>query len=101
MNYILKTPTGNTVAVIDDNCHQTKFYKIYDLLFEQLGVPCTKKVEDSGDTLDWDFEYKKQSLTLHYNVFTGVSVYPHHKKDLYGENGATEEIALFLQQSVL
>jgi hypothetical protein len=31
---------------------------------------------DDFDSLMWDFNYKGLALTLHYNIYTGISVYP-------------------------
>jgi hypothetical protein len=37
-------------------------------------------------------------LTLHYNIFNGVSIYPQHKKNLHQENNAVLEVAHFLER---
>ena len=29
---------------------------------------------DEADSIDWEFEYKQTHLTLHYNIFNGVSI---------------------------
>lgn len=97
MCYHLKTKHGNTEAVIDDNCGISKFYAIAETLTSELNVNFLNQVDDV-DTLDWDFKYKDQVLTLHYNVFNGVSVFPHHLKSILHENNAVLEIALFLER---
>lgn len=97
MCYHLKTQHGNTEAVIDDNCGISKFYKIAETLTAELKVNFLRQVVDI-ETLDWDFKYKDQVLTLHYNVFNGVSVFPHHEKSLLLENNAVLEIAQFLER---
>ena len=97
MCYHLKTKLGNTVAVIDDNCGVTKFYAIADTLASDLKVNFLNQVDDT-DTLDWDFKYKNQLLTLHYNVFNGVSVYPQHTKNILKENNVVLEISHFLER---
>ncbi len=51
MCYQLKTTTGATEAVIDDNCGISKFYAIANTLAEQLQVIFLNQVDDS-DTLD-------------------------------------------------
>lgn len=95
MCYHLKTPNGNTEAVIDDNCGISKFYAIADTLAADLQISFLNQVDDA-ESLDWDFRYKNQMLTLHYNIFNGVSIFPQHKKSLLLENNAVLEIAHFL-----
>lgn len=96
MCYELKTNSGGTEAVIDDNCGISKFYAIANTLAEQLNVTFLNQVDDA-DTLDWDFKYKNQFLTLHYNIFNGVSIYPQQAKSKKGENKIVMEVAYFLQ----
>ncbi len=97
MYYHLKTNFGGTEAVIDDNCGVTKFYSIADILSEGLHVDFLNQVDD-GDTLNWDFKYKNQFLTLHYHTFNGVSILP-HTKGLPKENEAVKEVAKFLERN--
>ncbi|MEP7145227.1 MAG: hypothetical protein ABI707_20245 [Ferruginibacter sp.] len=97
MCYHLKTKHGNTEAVIDDNCGISKFYEIAATLTKELKVNFINQVDDK-ETLDWDFSYKNQVLTLHYNVFNGVSVYPQHVKSLLQENNVVLEVAHFLER---
>ena len=96
MCYHLKTKNGNTEAVIDDNCGISKFYAIAETLSSELHVNFLNQVDDV-ETLDWDFKYKNQVLTLHYNVFNGVSVFPHHAKSILQENNLVLEVAHFLE----
>ena len=99
MCYHLKTDNGDTEAVIDDNCGISKFYSIADTLSESLKVDFLNQVDDT-DTLDWDFKYKNNLLTLHYNIFNGVSIRPQniiHKKKV---NKAVEEVADFLEKNI-
>ncbi|MEP7107464.1 MAG: hypothetical protein ABI760_05765 [Ferruginibacter sp.] len=97
MCYHLKTKHGNTEAVIDDNCGVSKFYAIADTLIIELKVDFLHLV-DEAETLDWDFQYKNQLLTLHFNVFNGVSVFPQHVKSILKENNVVQEIAHFLER---
>lgn len=97
MCYHLKTPHGNTVAVIDDNCGISKFYAIADALSTELQVSFVSQVDDA-ESLDWNFQYKNQVLTLQYNIFNGVSIFPQHKKNLQQENNAVLELAHFLEK---
>ncbi len=97
MSYQLKTKSGGTEAVIDDNCGISKFYAIAHTLAEQLQVIFLNQVDDA-DTLDWDFKYKGQFLTLHYNIFEGVSIYPQQIKSVKNDNKAVMEVAHFLDR---
>jgi hypothetical protein len=96
MCYSLKTKYGGTEAVIDDNCGISKFYAVANALSDHLQIQFLNQVDDA-ETLDWDFRYKKQFLTLHYNIFNGVSIYPQKQKSLKKENKAVMEVAQFLE----
>lgn len=98
MSYQLKTKSGATEAVIDDNCGISKFYAIAHTLSEDLNVIFINQVDES-ETLNWDFKYKNQFLTLHYNIFEGVSIYPQQLKlSAKKENNAVIEVAYFLER---
>ena len=75
MCYHLQTTNGGTEAVIDDNCGINKFYAIANTLAEHLQVQFLNQIDDA-ETLDWDFKYKDRFLTLHYNIFNGLSTFP-------------------------
>lgn len=100
MCYHLKTHSGGTEAVIDDNCGISKFYLIADTLADELNVTFLNQVDDA-ETLDWDFKYKSQLLTLHYNIFNGVSIFPQNPKNKEKGNNAVLEIAKFLEKKTL
>jgi len=97
MCYELKTNFGGTEAVIDDNCGITKFYAIANTLADHLHIQFMNQVDDA-ETLDWDFKYKDQFLTLHYNIFNGVSIFPQQLKSIQNDNKAVREVAHFLEQ---
>ena len=97
MCYHLKTNYGGTEAVIDDNCGISKFYLIADTLADELNVRFLNQVDDA-ETLDWDFQYKSHYLTLHYNIFNGVSIFPQSHKGKAKVNNAVLEIASFLER---
>jgi hypothetical protein len=98
MCYHLKTNFGGTEAVIDDNCGVLKFYSIADTLKDGLKVKFINQVDDT-ETLDWDFRYKNHFLTLHYNIFNGVSILPHNSRLMARENRAVREVARFLERN--
>ena len=95
MFYHLKTNYGGTEAVIDDNCGISKFYLIADTLADELNVKFLNQVDDA-ETLDWDFQYKSFYLTLHYNIFNGVSILPQSHTSKNKEEYAVLEIAKYL-----
>lgn len=97
MSYQLKTSNGGTEAVIDDNCGISKFYAIANTLADDLQVKFLNQIDDA-ETLDWDFQYRGQLLTLHYNIFNGVSIFPQQTKDL--KNNRVMEVAHFLEHRV-
>jgi len=97
MCYHLKTSRGNTLAVIDDNCGISKFYAIAHTLTSELKVNFLNQVDDA-ESLDWDFRYKNHVLTLQYNIFNGISIFPQHQKNLHQENNAVIEVAHFLER---
>lgn len=99
MCYHLTTNSGNTEAVIDDNCGVSKFYAIAKTLAAELQIKFLNQDNDA-ETLDWDFHYQNQLLTLHYNIYNGVSVFPLHSKSRLQENNAVLAIAQFLERKV-
>ena len=97
MCYALQTSYGGTEAVIDDNCGISKFYEIADTLSAHVQVQFLNQIDDT-DTLDWDFRYKDHFLTLHYNMFKGVRIYPRQQQSLGKEKKAVMEVANFLER---
>jgi hypothetical protein len=96
MSYQLTTPFGTLEAVIDDNCGMSKFNTIANMLLKELKVKFLGK-QDHSDTIDWHFKYKGSPLTLHYNIYNGVSVFTQNRKD----NNAVSEVAKFLESKIL
>ncbi|MBX3242176.1 MAG: hypothetical protein KIT80_14395 [Chitinophagaceae bacterium] len=80
MNLTLRNEYGNMEAVIEENCGFGTFYDIADLLKEKLQVNFTNKIDDL-DSSYWDFHFRGQKLTLHYNIKEGVSILPVRSKD--------------------
>jgi hypothetical protein len=97
MTLSLRNDYGCTEAVIAENCGFDKFYKVADLLAEKLRIRFTTKVDDS-DTSYWDFLYRGHKLTLHYNIYDGVSIFPRSLKGAARkDNEAVLELARALQ----
>jgi hypothetical protein len=97
MCYQLKTTHGATEAVIDDNCGISKFYAIASTLADELQVKFITQ-NDGADTLDWDFQYKDNFLTLHYSIFNGVSILPLQLKSAKRDHKAVMEVASYLER---
>jgi hypothetical protein len=72
MSYLLLNNSSAEV-VIDDNCGISKFYAVANLLQNDLQISFLNQVDDV-ELLNWDFSYKKKFLTLHYDMYGGVSI---------------------------
>ncbi|MET0242156.1 MAG: DUF3630 family protein [Flavitalea sp.] len=101
MSLTLRTDFGCTEAIIDDECGLKRFYEVANILSDDLQIQFQNK-EDDFDTLTWDFRYKGHILTLHYNIYTGISVYPRKFREaLKKENEAVIEVASFLETKLM
>lgn len=101
MSLTLRTDFGCTEAIIDDDCGLKRFYEVANILTDDLDIRFTKK-EDDFDTLVWHFLYKGHILTLHYNIYTGISIYPLKFRNApRKENDMVIEIARFLEDRLL
>ena len=97
MSLTLRTTLGCTEAVIADDGGLKSFYQVADILSEDLRLIFSNK-EDDFDTIDWEFKFKGHSLTLHYNIYSGVSIFPTKTRDaLYKDNKAVVELANVLE----
>lgn len=93
----LRTDFGCTEAIIDDNCGINKFYEIASILSNEFDIQF-KVTSDEGDALLWYFPYKKNILTLHYNIFTGISIFPSKYREAgKEENEAVADLAKKLE----
>jgi hypothetical protein len=97
----LRTDFGCTEAVIDDDCGLKRFYEVANILSDDLDIKFTQKTDDF-DSLMWDFMYKGHILTLHYNIYTGISIYPRKFREApRKDNDAVVEVAKFLEGKLL
>ena len=97
MSLTLRTDFGCTEAVIDDDCGLKRFYEVANILSDDLSISFVSKMDDF-DSLMWDFNYKGLALTLHYNIYDGVSIFPRNWKDaLRKDNEAVAELATVLK----
>lgn len=101
MSLTLRIALGCTEAIIDDDGGLKRFYQIADILSKEFHVAFRSK-EDDFDSIDWDFNFHGSDLTLHYNIYTGVSLYPTHTKNAKkNENKAVVELANVLEGKLI
>jgi hypothetical protein len=101
MSLTLRTDFGCTEAVIDDDCGLKRFYEVANILSDDLDVNFNHKTDDF-DSLMWDFAFKGHALTLHYNIYTGISIYPRKFREApRKDNDAVVEVARFLEGKLL
>ena len=101
MSLTLRTTLGCTEAVIDDDGGLKRFYQVADILSGDLRIRFTNK-EDDFDTIDWEFSFHGHSLTLHYSIYTGVSIFPSRTRDaMKKDNRAVVELASLLERKLI
>lgn len=79
-----------------DNCDYSKFEDAADILEKQFKLRFIEKLNHLDDAY-WDFTYKGCELTLHFNHYCGISLFP--KKfgaATAGENECAKEIGILL-----
>ncbi|MCZ2460186.1 MAG: hypothetical protein LC128_11265 [Chitinophagales bacterium] len=97
MSLTLRTSMGCTEAIIADDGSLKRFYQVADILSEDLRINFSNK-EDDFDTIDWEFKFKGHNLTLHYNIYNGISIFPTKTRDaLNKDNKAVVELANVLE----
>ena len=101
MSLTLRIALGCTEAIIDDDGGLKRFYQVADILSTDFHIDFRKK-EDDFDSIDWDFNFHGSSLTLHYNIYNGVSLYPTHTKNAKkNENKAVVELANVIEGKLI
>ena len=70
----MKPDTGvTTKMVINEYGSLQSFYKIADKLFKKRRLHFAGR-EDDVDNIEWHFTYRGKSITLQYNVYSGVTL---------------------------
>ena len=97
MSLILRDALGCTEAVIDDDGGLKRFYMIADILSTDLNVAFSGK-EDEFDSINWNFSFGKQLLTLGYSIYNGISLFPTQLQEASRRaNEAVVELASMLE----
>jgi hypothetical protein len=100
MSLTLRTTLGCTEAVIADDGGLKEFYRVANILSQDLDVNFSHK-EDDFDTIDWEFRYKGHNITLHYSIYNGISIFPTKTKDaLTKDNKAVVELASVIESKM-
>ena len=101
MSLTLRTTFGCTEAVIEDDGNLKRFYLIADILSDDLQVQFINK-EDDFDAINWDFAFGNHHLTLHYSIYSGISIFPTKTNNAKKrENNAVVEIANVLEGKLM
>jgi hypothetical protein len=74
MSLTLRTSLGCTEVIIADDGSLSLFYHVAGII-NDLRIKFVRK-EDEFDSINWDFKFKGHNLTLHYNIYNGISVFP-------------------------
>lgn len=80
-------------TVIDDTASLQNFYSLTNQLSRNKKVRFTGKL-DEADCIEWNFKYRGYPLSLHYNIYTGITLYPSAK----GKTAIVNEVAVFLKK---
>ncbi len=97
MSLTLRTNLGCTEAVISDDGGLKQFYQVADILSQDFSIKFSHK-EDDFDTIYWEFKFKGHQLTLNYNIYNGITIFPTKTRDaLNKDNKAVVELAAELE----
>ncbi|MFN4313026.1 MAG: hypothetical protein ACK4E0_01945 [Chitinophagaceae bacterium] len=100
MSLALRTSLGCTEAIIADDGNLQLFYQVASLLEDQFSISFYKK-EDEFDSINWDFRFQGHQLSLHYDIYSGVSVLPSREhRAVYKENKAVIELGALIEEQL-
>jgi ABC-type tungstate transport system permease subunit len=83
-----------TSTVIDENAGLHQFYAFTATLSNNKHVRFIAQ-DDEVENIEWHFKYRGRQLTLQYNIYNGVSVFPQYAKD----QPAVQEIVVHLKKT--
>lgn len=100
MSLTLRTSLGCTEVIIADDGNLSLFYHVAGVI-NDLRIKFVKK-EDEFDSINWDFKYKGHNLTLHYNIYNGISMFPTKTSSAdVKDNKAVVELANMLEGKLI
>jgi hypothetical protein len=100
MRLTLRTTLGCTEVIIADDGTLNLFYRVAGIINEDLRLKFVKK-EDEFDSINWNFKFKGHPLTLHYNIYNGISMFPTKTHDAaLKDNKAVVELATVLESKL-
>ena len=76
---------GFSIVEIDNDCEYEVFYKVANIIEQDFSCKFHKKVEGL-DSIYWSFEQSGYHLTIYYNIYLGIEIYP-----AKGVKASTEE----------
>ena len=79
-------------TIIDDGASLRQFYLLTNQLSSNKKVRFIGKL-DEADNIEWNFKYRGYPLTLHYDIYNGVTLSQQNGKDLKVVN----EVAVILK----
>jgi hypothetical protein len=100
MSLALRTSMGCTEIIIADDGNLQLFYQVASMLEDEFAIKFLHK-EDEFDSISWDFRHKGHDMTLHYNIYSGISLFPTKTRDaLYKDNKAVIELGNLLEKQL-
>jgi hypothetical protein len=91
---------GYVEAIVLVNCTVYDFQKIAGILQITLNIFFHNKLSDT-DSIYWDFVYNEKEITLHYNNYVGISIFPKCLKSATNvENEAVIDLSRTLSESL-
>lgn len=98
---VLHHHRGYPEAVIDEDGSLKRFYEVANLLSDGFKIRYASKLDDI-DSLFWNFRYNGQQLCLHYNIYTGICLYPADSQSAGEKMQATvTELASYLESKLM
>lgn len=100
MSLALRTSLGCAEVIIADDGNLQFFYQVANLLEDDFQIKFLNK-EDEFDSISWDFRYKGYQLTLHYNIYSGILLFPTKTREAgYKENKSVMELAELIEEKM-
>jgi Protein of unknown function (DUF3630) len=101
MSLALRNTLGCTEAIIADDGNLKMFYQVAGIINEDLRIKFLNK-EDDFDSINWSFKFKGHELTLHYNIYSGISVFPTKTRSAQSkDNKAVVDLASVLEGKLI